>query len=235
MSVTRLVINSKEFYKNPKQSIMMLLGNDIELINYIQSDIVLNDGEVIIDVFYKKLSLNPFTIYFVKQEDMKALTPTGGTFVTKIDDIPVKIKTTNVEDILPIRILPTSDDPMFKYFAQIVRNPLTHFQTNMKYPNYIYLESSFLPIKLYPDSFKININEKDLNTSKYPNAKLLSKIPEDLTHGILISPNNIPPPYFLYENSPTILIPQDINLFQHYLQIETINNLNYYFMSPKTK
>jgi hypothetical protein len=229
MSVTRLIINAKEFHKNPKRSITNLLGTDIEILNYIQSDIVLNDGEVIADVFYKKLILNPFMIYFIKRQDMKPINPLSDNYIVKIDDIPVKIKTDARSDVIPIKIMATSDNRAFKYFGQVVKNPLSHFQTDVKYPNCLYLESNFIPQKLYPDDYSPIISKPVIPT-KYQDLTLTTTIP---THGVLISPNTIPPPYFLHNPTSIALTNEDITLFKHYMMIETINYYNYMFLTSK--
>ena len=229
MNIQRLTIKSKDFYRNPKRSITNLLGVDIELINYIKTDIVSNDDEIIIDAFYKKLTLNPYEIYFIDKKEMKPLTPSSGTFIIKINDIDVKVKTNSQNKIIPIRIFTTSDDKMFKYFGQVVRNPLTHFQTNMKYPNSIYLLSNFTPKQLYPADYKPSSqNQKKPVLS--PSQEILTEIPADLHNGILIHPNNLPPPSFILDKSTQPISSEDIELFSTYMKIETINYYNYRYL-----
>jgi hypothetical protein len=216
------------------------------------SDVVLNGNEVLVDVMYNKISCNPFLIYFVQKSEMVQLTPSPHIWIWEMQGIPVKIRIPGQkrgDAVIPIRIMPTitsgvttviGTNDVFRYFGQYVRNPLTHYQSNIRYPGVKYLLSASQgEEEAMPTATPLDNDIMKSLTEKYAPLTatigdswtrdeyyLLSDLEKmlEVARGVLISPDNLPPPWFIYHACEQFeLLKEDISLFRRYMMMEWTN------------
>lgn len=88
----RLVIPSSEFNKDEYSAIRSVLGNDVFIKSYTKNDIVLPNGQLIIDVEFEQIDFNSFKIY--KVSNAKQLNVNSDKYIVEFthENNPVYVK-----------------------------------------------------------------------------------------------------------------------------------------------
>jgi hypothetical protein len=134
-------------------------------------NIILDSGEVVVDVDYYYIPISPLQIFYLKLRDLKQYSSSSDVYVTRISNCNVKIVLKNtVASIIPVRIIKTtgkgSGSDFFQYFGILVKNPLNSLTTPLRYPFKIE------PItKLYPEDYKITQTSESETLAAYKFAK----------------------------------------------------------------
>jgi len=133
----RLSINYHYFNAHPVRAIKQLIGQNATLISYKVNSVVSWDGNVIVDIVYKSIPIDQFSIYYVKQSDIRHLIPNSEKYVVVVNGCNVKLnnpKLSQFHEWLPIRIKKTiinDTDAYEDYYAQsITDSSLNELKTN---------------------------------------------------------------------------------------------------------
>lgn len=129
----RLRILQEDYDINPVKAISSLIGNDVEIIDYVLNDVYF-DEYVIVDVKYRQLEINPTSIFFIK--DYKQLnTKKQNIFIVNVKGFNVCLNimdTTDLERVktnkyLAIEVSPvisiTRDNNLYRYYGIVKHTP----------------------------------------------------------------------------------------------------------------
>ena len=126
MKQLRLSINYHYFNSHPVRAIKQLIGQNATLVSYKVNSVVSWDGNVIVDIVYKSIPIDQFSIYYIKQSDIKHLIPNSEKYITVVNGCNVKLnnpKLSQFKDYLPVRIKNTiinSTDDYENYYTQSI-------------------------------------------------------------------------------------------------------------------
>lgn len=128
----RLSINYHYFNAHPVRAIKQLIGQNATLISYKQNSVVSWDGNVIVDIVYRSIPIDQFSIYYVKQSEIKHLIPNSEKYITTINGCNVKLnnpKLNQFKEWLPIRIkksMINDTDSYEEYYTQSIDDTNTN-------------------------------------------------------------------------------------------------------------
>lgn len=91
----RLIIPSTEFNKDEYSAIRSVLGNDVFIKSYTKNDIILPNGQLIVDVEFEQIDFNSFKIY--KVSNAKQLNVNSDKYI-------VEFKRDNISDETPVYV-----------------------------------------------------------------------------------------------------------------------------------
>ena len=88
----RLIIPSTEFNRDEYSAIRSVLGNDVFIRSYTKNDIILPNGQLIIDVEFEQIDFNSFKIY--KVSNAKQLNVNSDKYIVEFmyNDNPIYVK-----------------------------------------------------------------------------------------------------------------------------------------------
>lgn len=126
----RLAINYNIFNQSPVRSIKQLIGQNSTLISYRVNSVVNWSGEVYVDLVYKTIPIDLFTIYYIPMNEIKHLMPNSEKYITTVNGCNVKLnnpRLNSFHDYLPIRVkrglLITDDnDDYEQYYASALND-----------------------------------------------------------------------------------------------------------------
>ena len=169
----RLSINYKYFNSHPVRAIKQLIGQNATLISYKQNSIVKWDGNVIVDIVYKSIPIDQFSIYYVPIKDIKHLIPNSEKYVVVVNGCNVKLnnpKVNQFHDYLPIRIKKTiinDTDKYENYYTETTDGNMelktdsheltNYFGTTVSNP----MNSLITPLNILTNSSNLSINQSE--------------------------------------------------------------------------
>ena len=121
----RLRLNYHSFSQSPVATIKQLLSPNTQIISYKLNSVIPWDGQVIVDVVYSQITIDPFTTHYIPISEIKHLIPNSEKYVASINNCKVKLnnpKLNNFKDYLPVKIkksLINTTDVYDKYYAQL--------------------------------------------------------------------------------------------------------------------
>lgn len=132
----RLYADSELFEADPEAYIYSLLGNEIQNMTYIVSDIVYPDGHIVVDVHYDKLLAPALKTIYVDVKDLKQMNQMQKSYIFEYgpEKIPVRficsaaiIKSSNS---IPVIIHAyNKQDEYYHYIARPLKEPLHAYST----------------------------------------------------------------------------------------------------------
>ena len=137
----RLSINYHYFNAHPVKAIKQLIGQNAVLVSYKTNSIVSWDGNIIVDIVYRSIPIDQFSIYYIKQSDIKHLMPNSEKYITVINGCNVKLnnpKLSQFKEYLPVRIkasMINETDEYENYYTQTINNDSNNKTVNMELKN----------------------------------------------------------------------------------------------------
>lgn len=124
----RLTLNAKSFAVSPLNSIKQVLGQNATVLKYSVNSIITWDNNVYVDVEYKTIPIEQFSIYYIPISDIKHLIPNSEKYIATVNGCSVKLnnpKLTGFKDYLPIRIKRTiiNDTNAYDNYYTSLENP----------------------------------------------------------------------------------------------------------------
>ena len=132
----RLKINAQLFNQAPVRTIKQLIGQNSTLLSYKLNSMVTWNGEVIVDVIYRSISIDQFTIYYIPMDSIKHLMPNSEKYITTINGCNVKLnnpKLNQFNNYLPVRIKTTiinGADDYEQYYTESIEQESLHELNN---------------------------------------------------------------------------------------------------------
>jgi hypothetical protein len=164
----RIKVPYKLYYAKPLTTLHSLLGRDAKITSVKVNDVILADDTILVDVEYSTIPFNSMSIFYVPIKQLRPLIPNSTTYVAVINNHAVKVPlrgNIRFKDVLPLRVNKTitnnvvdneQSEQQFAYFGTVVKNPLSHFCSVLKYPGFRYqLFESIAVDKLYPANFTV--------------------------------------------------------------------------------
>lgn len=136
----RLTLNAKSFAASPLNSIKQILGQNATVLKYSVNSIITWDNNVYVDVEYKTIPIDQFSIYYVPINEIKHLIPNSEKYVATVNGCSVKLnnpKLTQFKEYLPIRIKKTiiNDTNAYDNYYSAIENPnLGQLKTSISSP-----------------------------------------------------------------------------------------------------
>ena len=173
LKTLRLSINYHYFNAHPVRAIKQLIGQNATLVSYKVNSVVTWDGSVIVDIVYRSIPIDQFSIYYIKQSDIRHLIPNSEKYVTVVNGCNVKLnnpKLSQFRDWLPIRIknsMINSTDDYENYYTQSVSDSsLNELKSNSEgLANYFGTTVTNPMNSLITPLNSINSNESDESSS----------------------------------------------------------------------
>lgn len=132
----RLYADSELFDADPEAYIHSLLGDEIQNMTYIVSDIIYPDGHIVVDVHYDKLLAPTLKTTYIDVKDLKQMNQMQNSYIFEYgaDKIPVRFicsaSVIRANKSIPVIIHAyNKQDEYYHYIARPLKEPLHAYST----------------------------------------------------------------------------------------------------------
>lgn len=181
----RLIIPSVEFNKDEYSAIRSILGNDVFIKSYTKNDIILPNGQLIVDVEFEQIDFNTFKIY--KVSNAKQLNINSDKYIVEFmhenNPIYVKLIKPNIEnptDEFYIKLYSCKQEtPYESEKINQLYEPLTIHYYGLQVNDYSDIQHDYCSIF---GSDKLSYHGTKLETKLDNNFKnVINKLPKNIT------------------------------------------------------
>lgn len=164
MITERFKVNGEIYNPNPIGYFRNLLGNEVEIISTKKQSPVFPDGNVIVDVTYRKLIIETLKTIYIDMSKLQNFNDQSNSFIFEYEinneKIPICLVITNIDKVkkykkLPVTIYPyRNNDTYYNYIAVFNSEPLHAYST-------------FISSKFNIDQVFAEIKDVNIDKSKY--------------------------------------------------------------------